>query len=147
MALRERSKPPALSEEYVVDSSDDEDVARPGPTEHHRQKKVPETPSKQKKVVKINEQPKSPTDSPSTESSSSSPLTLDGQDDGEGEGEGEDEDELEVAGPLYDSAKQDSSKAPSKEELPRKKLNTSYASLSILRWVILIITGLLSSAQ
>jgi hypothetical protein len=143
MAPRERSKPPALSEEYIVDSSDDEDVARSGPTEHHGKKKFPETPSKQKKVVKINERPKSPTDSPSTESNSSSPSTLNGQDDGEGE----DEDEPEVAGPLYDSAKQDSSKAPSKGELPRKNLNTSYVSASILRWAILIITGLLSSAQ
>lgn len=123
MAPRESSKPSALSEEYVVDSSDDEEVfARSGPTEEDDQRHVPEPPSKQGKGVRVNGRPKRPTASPSRESSSSLQSTLNGPADREGE----DEDEPEVTYPLSDIAKQGSSESLSKEELPRKKSNISY---------------------
>jgi hypothetical protein len=123
MAPRESSKPSALSEEYVVDSSsDDEVLARSGPTEEDDEKHVPEPPSKRGEGVRANGRPKRPTASPSRESSSSSQSTLNSSADREGE----DEDEPEVADRLSDIEKQGSSESPSEEELPRTKSNISY---------------------
>jgi hypothetical protein len=126
MAPRQTSKLSALSEEYVVDSSDEE-VANPGPTEKHGENRVPETPPRHRKAATVNERPKVLTAS----NLASIRNTTD-------DGEGEDEDELEAV---------DLSKAPSNEEFSGKKSNTSYASLPILRQAGLTTTGLPLGAQ
>jgi hypothetical protein len=126
MAPRETSKRSALSDEYVVDSSDEE-VAHPGPTEKDGENRVPETPPRQRKAARVNERPKALT-------ASKSASIRNATDDGEGE----DEDEPEAA---------DLSKAPSNEEFSGKKSNTSYASLTILRQAVLTTTGLPLGAQ
>jgi hypothetical protein len=127
MAPRESSKPSALSEEYVVDSSDNQDDAHSDQTKKYDVQRIPETPSKQRRTAKANEHKKRKTASPSRESSSSSQSR---EEDGEVDGEEEDEDEPEVVDLLDGSAKQASSTALSGKERRRTKSKTTYASLS-----------------
>lgn len=132
MTPRESKKPPALSEEYVIDSNDDQNAAHSDHIKNHDVGHIPETPSKQKRTAKANEHKKRKTASPPRESSSSSQSReVEGQADEEEVDEDEDEGEPEVADLLDESAKQASSTALSGKEQPRKKSKTTYASLSI----------------
>lgn len=123
MAPRESSKPSALSDEYVVDSSDDQGAAQSVQTDEDGVDHIPETPDKQRKRVKENDYQKRKAASLSMESTSSS-------DSGE---EREDEDRSDVADLVDESASQALSKAPSGNRQPRKKSKTTYALLSVWR--------------
>jgi hypothetical protein len=126
MAPRESSKPSALSEEYVMDSSDDQDALHPAQAKNASTQGAPETPLKQRLTAKSKEHQKRKTTSPSRESSSKSQSQ---EEDGQIDGEDEDEDEPEVADFLDHSAKQAASKPLSRKEHPRKKSKTTtYAS-------------------
>ena len=119
MAPKNSGKPSALSEEYVVDSSDDQEVAHSDQAKNADAQMVSNTSSKQRSLAKASEHPKRKPTSPSRESSSrSQSLEEDGQVDEE------DEDEPGVADLLDDSAKQGSSKSSSGKEPPRKRPKT-----------------------
>lgn len=152
MAPRESSKPSFLSEEYVVDSSDDQDAARSDEIENADTKAILETPPKQRSAAKANKHKKGKTTSPPRQSiSRSHPLGEDGYSHEEQEQEEDDDGDDDDDGPamanfLDDSAKQASSKSSSGMERPMKKSKTLYASLSISRKTPLTVPGLVTSS-
>ena len=129
MAPRERSKPSALSDEYVVDSSDDQ----AGATSR----------VKQRSTAKPKEPKRRKTTSPSTEPSSrSQSLEEDDQDEDE-----DDEDEPQLADLLDESATQASRKPLADKDRPRKKAKTMYVLCPIPVKALLTFKELLLSAQ
>jgi hypothetical protein len=139
MAPRESSKPSALSDEYVVDSSDDQ--AGPGLV---RSQKAGATPRvKQRSSAKPKEPKGRKTTSPSTEPSSrSQSLEEDDQDEDE-----DDEDESQLADLLDESATQASRKPLSDKDRPKKKAKTMYVLCLISVQALLMFKELLLSVQ
>jgi hypothetical protein len=154
MAPRESSKPSFLSEEYVVDSSDDQDATRSDEIENADTKAILETPPKQRSTAKASKHKKGKTTSPPRQSiSRSHSLEEDGhsheeqeQEEDDDDGGDDDDDEPATANFFDDSAKQASSKSSSGMERPMKKSKTSYASLSISRKAPLTVPGLVTSS-
>lgn len=139
MAPRERSKPSALSDEYVVDSSDDQ----AGATSR----------VKQMSTAKPKEPKRRKTTSPSTEPSSrSQSLEEDDQDEededeDEDEDDEDDEDEPQLADLLDESATQASRKPLSNKDRPKRKAKTMYVLCPIPVKALLTFKELLLSAQ
>jgi hypothetical protein len=144
MAPKGSTRPFALSEEYVVDSGDDQDEAHSEQTKNAEAKAIPEPPSKQRRSTKSNEITKRKIDGPSEGPRSTSETR---EEDGQVDGEADSEDDPEVTDLLDDTAKQASSKSSSGKERPRKKSKTTYASFSIPEKTLVTVTGLLLSAQ
>ena len=139
MAPRERSKPSALSDEYVVDSSDDQ----AGPGSVQSQKAGATSRVKQTSTAKPKEPKRRKTTSPSTEPSSrSQSLEEDDQDEDE-----DDEDEPQLADLLDESATQASRKPLSDKDRPKKKAKTMYVLCPIPVQALLTFKELLLSAQ
>jgi hypothetical protein len=139
MVPRKGSKPSALSEEYVVDSSDDQ----AGPSSVQSQKSGATSRVKQRSTVKPKEPKRRKTISPSTEPSSrSQSLEEDDQDEEE-----EDEDEPHLADLLDESATQASGKPLSDKGRPKKKAKTMYVLCLIPAQALLTFKDLLFSAQ
>jgi hypothetical protein len=139
MALRERSKPSALSDEYVVDSSDDQ--AGSGPVQS--QKAGATSRVKQRSTAKPKEPKRRKATSPSTEPSSrSQSMEEDDQDEDE-----DDEDEPQLADLLDESATQASRKPLSDKDRPKKKAKTMYVLCPILVQALLTFKELVLSAQ
>lgn len=137
MAPRERSKPSALSDEYVIDSSDDR--AGPGSA----QKAGATSRVKQRSTAKPKEPKRRKTTSPSTEPSSrSQSVEEDDQDEDE-----DDEDEPQLADLLDESATQASRKPLSDKDRPKKKAKTMYVLCPIPVQALLTFKELLLSAQ
>jgi hypothetical protein len=133
MAPRESSKPSALSDEYVVDSSDDE--AGPGLVQSQKAGATPRV--KQRSSAKPKEPKRRKTTNPSTESSSRS-QSLE---------EEEEEDEPQLADLLDESATQASRKPLSDKDRPKKKAKTMYVLYPIPVQALLTFKELLLSAQ
>ena len=139
MTPRERSKPSALSDEYVVDSSDDQ----AGPSSVQSQRPGTTSRVKQRNTAKPKEPKRRKTTSPSTESSSrSQSLEEDDQDEEE-----EDEDEPQLADLLDESATQASRKPLSDKDRPKKKAKTMYVLCLIPVQALLMFKELLLSVQ
>jgi hypothetical protein len=139
MTPRERSKPSALSDEYVVDSSDDQ----AGPSSVQSQRPGTTSRVKQRSTAKPKEPKRRKTTSPSTESSSrSQSLEEDDQDEEE-----EDEDEPQLADLLDESATQASRKPLSDKDRPKRKANTMYVLCPIPVPALLTFKELLLNAQ
>jgi hypothetical protein len=139
MAPRERSKPSALSDEYVVDSSDDQ----AGPGSVQSQKAGATSRVKQRSPAKPKEPKRRKTTSPSTEPSSrSQSVEEDDQDEDE-----EDEDEPQLADLLDESATQASRKPLSDKDQPKKKAKTMYVLCPIPVQALLTFKELVLSAQ
>src|ERR1700722_1266967 len=145
MAPRESSKPSALSDEYVVDSSDDQ--AGLGLV---RSQKAGATPRvKQRSSAKPKEPKRRKTTSPSTEPSSrSQSLEEDDQDEDEDDEDDEDDkDESQLADLLDESATQASRKPLSDKDRPKKKAKTMYVLCLIPVQALLMFKELLLSVQ
>src|SRR5271170_4154410 len=142
MAPRERSKPSALSDEYVVDSSDDQ----AGPGSVQSQKAGATSRVKQRSTAKPKEPKRRKTTSPSTEPSSRS-QSLEEDDQDEDEEDEEDEDEPQLADLLDESATQASRKPLSDKHRPKKKAKTMYVLCPIPVQALLTFKELLLSAQ
>src|SRR5271155_2991711 len=139
MAPRDRSKPSALSDEYVVDSSDDQ----AGPGSVQSQKAGATSRVKQRSTAKPKEPKRRKTTSPSTEPSSrSQSLEEDDQDEDE-----DDEDEPQLADLLDESATQASRKPLSDKDRPKKKAKTMYVLCPIPVQALLTFKELVLSAQ
>jgi hypothetical protein len=135
----ERSKPSALSDKYVVDSSDDQ--AGPGSVQSQKARAASRV--KQRTTVKPKEQKRRKTTSPSTEPSSTS-QSLEEDDQNEEEG---DEDEPQLADLLSESATQASRKPLSDKDRPKKKAKMMYVLCPIPVQALLTFKELLLSAQ
>ena len=138
MAPRESSKPSALSEEYVVDSSDDQ----AGPGSVRSQNVGATSRAKQRNKVKSKEQNRRKTTSPSAEPNSRVQSLEDDQDEEE-----EDEDEPQLADLLDESATQASGKPLSDKGPPKKKAKAMYVLYPIPARALLTFKDLLFSAQ
>src|SRR5271163_2344424 len=144
MAPRERSKPSALSDEYVVDSSDDQ----AGPGSVQSQKAGATSRVKQRSTAKPKEPKRRKTTSPSTEPSSrSQSVEEDDQDEDEDEDDEDDEDEPQLADLLDESATQASRKPLSDKDRPKKKAMTMYVLCPIPVQALLTFKELVLSAQ
>ena len=149
MAPRERSKPSALSDEYVVDSSDDQ--AGPGSVQSQKAGAAPRV--KQNSTAKPKELKRRKATSPSTKPSSrSQSLEEEDQDEEEEDeeeedGEEEDEDEPQLADLLDENATQASRKPLSDKDRPKKKAKTMYVLCPIPVQALLTFKELLLSAQ
>ena len=142
MAPKGTRKPSALSEEYVVDSSDDQEAIQPDQIESANPKLVFEISSKQKSTPKVDGNQKAKTASASSQSTSRSQSEEEEYSGGE-----EDEDELETADLLDNRAKQASSKSSSSKERPKKKPKTAYVLFSAREDYGLTLTDLVPSTQ
>lgn len=138
MAPRESGKPSALSEEYVVDSSDDQ----AGPGSVRSQNAGATSRAKQRSRVKPKEQKRRKTTSPSAERNSR-PQSLEDDQDEEEEGE----DEPQLADLLDESATQASGKPLSDKGRPKMKAKTMYVLSPIPPQALLTFKDLLFSAQ
>ena len=142
MTPRERSKPSALSDEYVVDSSDDQ----AGPSSVQSQRPGTTSRVKQRNTAKPKEPKRRKTTSPSTESSSRS-QSLEEDDQDEDEDDEDDEDESQLADLLDESATQASRKPLSDKDRPKKKAKTMYVLCLIPVQALLMFKELLLSVQ
>ena len=147
MGRKEKSKPTTLSEEYVVDSADEQDVAQSDRPRTARAKGEPDTAVKQRSNAKAQEHRKRKTPSSASESSSGSRSgeqdenEIEEEEDGDDHRDEEDEegdsdgdgDESEVADLIDESSKHASLESSSRKERPRKKSKITYV-FSCLLW-------------
>jgi hypothetical protein len=138
MAPRESSKPSALSEEYVVDSSDDQ--AGHGLVRSQNAGTISR--AKPRSGVKPKEQNRRKATSPFAKPNSRPQSLEDDQDEEE-----EDEDEPQLADLLDESATQASGKPLSDKGRPKKKAKTTYVLRPIPAQALLTFKDLLFSAQ
>lgn len=138
MAPRESNKPSALSEEYIVDSSDDQ----AGPGSARSQNAGATSRAKPRSRVKPKEQNRRKTTSPSAKPNSRPQFLENDQDEEE-----ESEDEPQLADLLDESATQASRKPLSDKGRPKKKAKTMYVLCAIPARALLTFKDLLFSAQ